>query len=498
MVATMYSPNADTDRFSSPFLAANLPQQQPSPLDTVRDIVAAHGKKIIVIIAVLAVLYFIADLFLLGFVPFSITVANAEHQSLESTISVFESGQSTAFKTATDSQLDLQLKKGRTYRVEVETGGYDSADETFTVGSEPSFDVVLSKPFLTTVKAVNFSPQIFLEQTVDGSVVLSNHGSKNESVELVFEGDWKDAVSGPPGPVLVPGGQDIPVNFSVQFPSNTVIKDLKKGDAKKGTVRIKFAKAAAKTASFSLLPSPSVTVSPPSLKKLNIASGSTDIGLGTIKVTSTSDFVIPAMTVSVVTEDESMQSWFTFSKSEIGPLQKRGDNDSVIVYISPPALEQDASIAGASKIILSSDVFTKPIPLELKVIKTNVALKVSLSTTAPVQIASASDGDGYETKLNVEYRLQNTGDVAIKDVEVSISPSTCIHTSAGSWVDFATSNRFDSIDPRATVPIKLKVSAPLTAESGNTMTCHLTTSYTNPVTGNITSLQRTDLIVLVK
>jgi hypothetical protein len=376
----------------------------------------------------------------------------------------------------------------------VSSGGYDAFDQSFSAGEEGVFAVVLSKAFKSTIKSVEFPVQAFLGTTVEGTVTLSNRGSKNESVELVFEGDWKDAVTGPTAPVLVPSGQDVPVRFSVSFDASTKIKNAKTGDSKKGTVRIRYSKAAAKTAEFTLLPAPALTVSPLTLSKSNVASGSQNVQVGTIKVTSNSDFAVPALSITVVTEDPSMHSWFSLSKTQLGPFAKRSDSDSVIVYVSPPASETDLSIAGSSKIVLSSEVFTKEIPLQVGVTKTVVALKPSLSTgTAAVQVAKTADG--YEVKHNVEFRLNNSGDVALSNVDVVISPLIC---KSGGWVDFdSATTHFDSIDPRATAVVKVRVSAPQTAESGDSQTCTLRAAFDNPVTGD-PSFVSSDLVVIAK
>ena len=53
---------------------------EPSVTDKAKDFVSAYGKKLLLLIAVIAVLYFLADFFVLSVKPVSISVVNAENQ----------------------------------------------------------------------------------------------------------------------------------------------------------------------------------------------------------------------------------------------------------------------------------------------------------------------------------------------------------------------------------------------------------------------------------
>jgi len=462
---------------------------EPSVTDKAKDFVSAYGKKLLLLIAVIAVLYFLADFFVLSVKPVSISVVNAENQGVSATISIFVPGQTQPVATGSGKTLDAQLKKGE-YRIEVSSGGYETYSDALIIGDESEYSVQLEKPVQTIVKSVDLSQNVFLGQEVSGTVVLFNKSSKNETVELAFEKDFEDVVTLESNAILVPSGQEIPVNFSVLFPDSTRIKDAKKGDEKNGVVRIKLTTNRTKSVDFMLLPSPKITMTPSTLNKQGLQSGTPLQQVGKISITNNNEFSVPAFIVTADAEDPTMNNWISFSKEETMELAK-GQKDEIIVYISPPVMEDDLTIAGASKIRVSSSVFSKDIPLQLGIKQTNTNFDVKPSL---YQVSLTQTADGYPTNRSNKITLTNRGSVPVQNIDVSVSPVLC---KSGGWLMFESTYQFSEIAPSESKTISMAISAPSTAEPDSSQTCHVKTVYDNPVSGEPT-FKEFDIVITTR
>ncbi|GEM_PF-6689567 len=487
----MYAP--DSSRFDSPFSAsAQAPLGEPLA-DKIRFFLEDHGKQLLMLLVVLAVAWFAYDFFVGSIQSVTISVKNTENQPVTGTVSVFETGQSNPVKSETTKSMSVQLRNG-SYLVRVESSGYESYEGTIVVSpSLVQFVAQLSQPFSTVIEQLDIPSSVYVNQNVSAGVTLYNRGDRDETVELVFEDDLVGVSRFSEGSFVVPARSRVVQNFELLFPQSRTPEDETNGDALKGTIRIKRTQSGFKSASFQLLPSPDVAIRPDVLSKSNLVSGQSLQEIGRVSVKNNSRFPIPAFSVSVSLSDESMADWFSFSKIQTHPLDPRSgalDEDEIIVYISPPALERTISIAGNSSIRVASDVFEKSIPLQLEIEKTDVALTVVLSSD---EVTVSLQGDEYEVNLNEEVRLQNKGDVPIANVEVSIETRVC---SFGNWVNFTGANRVDSLATGATQSVKLRISAPATAEAGTTQNCRLKVVYENPLTGETVLAKDFDLLVV--
>ncbi len=482
----MYSPDP-ASRFDSPFLAPEFSDKPPSPVDQVKDLASLHGKKIVIGLVVLGVLFFAADFLFLSYKPVTFVVQNAEGEGLTSTIAIYAAGASDPVKSGTGRSLEASLKNGD-YRLDVTSSGYESFSNTLTVGESSEYVIKLEKPLKTVFKSVDVPSQFFREVSTPASVVLTNKGSKNEVVELVFSGSLEDVVLMQNPQIQVPSGQDVTVDFSVLFPESFKIKDAKQGDSLKGEIRIKYTSLKKKSVDFTLRPAPSLNIVFQQSKR-EVNSGQSLQEIGKITFENKSQFSVPPFGIEVSLEDPAFNEWFSFSKTESVELQPR-QKDEILVYISPPVLAQALKFAGASKITVESPVFSKEFPLQLDIKKTIAQL--DFLTPKAVSITRINE-DQYSVNLAETVRLSNKGSTPINNVSVSILQSDC---KSRGWLNLSTNGDFDSIDPRETKSIGLRISAPLTAQNLDYKTCSLQVQYDNPITGEL-EIQQSDVVVNV-
>lgn len=464
-------------------------EEQP-PQSGPFDLLKKNLKTIILLIVLLAVGFGLYQYFIGSIVPATINVQDFDGAGLEgSRIQLKElSGNSVFEQKNSGESNDLKIRSGE-YSLTVEKPGYKTARQSISISSEnDSISVKLEKISSIEFENIIVPMQIFAGQTVQAAIVLKNTGTKDETVEIVFESPDAKALELQSLTASVPAVTSIDSNFEITIPENFAIKDQKNGDVKKFTARIRHTGKKSKEISFKILPTPNIELAKVAFTGL-AAGQSRKID---VKVTNHNKFDVSGIILSInlLTTDFSQnqteaqqylddsKKWLEFVSPEKTTITidklKAGQSQTIPLIANIPLSAQKATVFG--KIILSSPDLIENIESDLVLsvsIETKVQVTAALSPKTITVPYDKTKGE-YSTKYNaVTIAVKNNSQIDVQNIEIEISnPTNC--PTVG-WIEFVDDTVFDLAKTRAkTISTNISV-AP--NSNGDPVQCSLEYKY---------------------
>jgi len=337
---------------------------------SVLDAVKPWIGKIIAIAVIAVVALFAYNYFIGSIASVSITVKDFEGNHLsDSSIRVFEQGSGNlVFSESGQATYSTELRMG-SYRVEVAAPDYKEKTEFLNITDKVFQETItLGKNFRVKIESVELPANIFAGQKVDGIIRLRNDKATVARVELVFEDDFEGLGASTSVPIItVPGNQVATIAFSVEVPSDAEIKSKRKGDEKKGKVRVKYSNEKEEV-SFRLWPNPRNELSISKADFGTVTLEETEIKTKTkdLTIKNNNDFDVRDLELRVEVQGysnnskEEIESWFQFIPSAtIAVLAEDSSEKNYRLRVVVPPTAQPDVIDGI--IVLDADYLEEPV-----------------------------------------------------------------------------------------------------------------------------------------
>src|SRR3989344_1837945 len=248
--------------------------------------------KIIVLIIIAGAAYFSYSYFIGNIKEVQFSVMNTENETLEDAgIRVYESSGNEPVAELSGGGA-AKLRYGN-YRYEAVAPEYKAGSGSFEVSAESSgsIEIKLRKDIRVNLQIADFPAQLVQGQSgIEALVTLKNSAEKPAEVELVLEGALKDlGAELSAESILVPASGTNSSILGFDVPKDIAVKDAKKGDLKKGSIRVKYTNTKEEV-SFTLFKRPELKVSPLSIDFGKLKAGVIGQGASvkTIKITNSS------------------------------------------------------------------------------------------------------------------------------------------------------------------------------------------------------------------
>lgn len=494
--------DSSLDQYASPY--GGIAPDEETPQEKIQYFLEDHGKKILVVLILLVVGFFVWDFFVGSYRNVTLEIKNTEGERVTGNITITRVGESNPVYTGPTSAQSL---KAGTYNVEVMADGYLPIEsETITINQEgETISFLLQKALATRILEVTFPNAIYLGQDTTASLVLQNTGTKPETIELVFDGDFKDllangfSIQSEPATITVNGQSTTSVTLQISAPTSFTLKNTTTGDDKKGKIKIKFtsSSAAQKEVAFKLLPAPNVLVTPSNFTKI-LDAGSTDFLLG--KITLQNKGKVTANNIQLRLELDSdappnATDWFAFDTMQVDALAP-SEKQEIQVYLTTPLNSQEVKIAQQSHIIVSGEngLWEQSISLNITIRGIETAVNATLS---PSDITVRKQADGsYETKP-AKVSIKNNGDLTITNAELIALTYSCI---GAGWIQFDQDVTVSNLLAGQSKDVSFLVSAPDTApiDPTNPRTCEFKVDYIDPITGDEQSIDTSPKAIRIR
>lgn len=479
--------NSKFSKFDSPYAGGGDFIQDEGPLDQAKNFLSDHGKKIIAVIIVLAIGYFVYDFFIGSYQNVTFSVINTEGKAISGArITVQKVGETES--RLVEAGQTVSLRRG-SYNLEISASGFDDSAESLEVTKDETKPITLNKKLVTEFVSVSgFPTELYLGQKTTGQIILRNPGAKRESIELVLTGDLEGIEITPVagGIIDIEGQQSKKIDFEITVPSDLELANTETGDTKTGQIQIRLT-ATTQDVTFKLLPTPDIEVSPTGVLTKEIESGSDTSE--EIQIINNSQFAQKNIRISLALDPASptgSSNWFSFSTNAIEQLgtQGSGGQQTVIFYAKIPALATEQKIAGQSKIIIQGVSWKKEILLNLT-IKPKISKLIALLSGGDIEstIEIQKNPNGTYQEITTEYiSLENQGDSAISRIDASGATGGCF--GSNSFINWTTvPSSITNLEAGETAKILFKISAPQGAvPNGPAQTCRIQISYDEPLT----------------
>jgi uncharacterized membrane protein len=482
------------DTFSSPYGSG---MQEETASDKMRYFWEDHGKKIIALVILLIIGWVAYDFFVGSYHSVNFSVKNTENENVSgASITITTVGETRAVYSGSPSAQSL---KTGDYSVEANADGYRTGNQEFVVESDgETVTITLEKMLASKITATDFPSELYLGQSTTGTITLQNTGSKNETIELSFEGDFKEltskgfAIETNPSSITVPGQQTIQVPVEITVPGSLVLKNKSTGDSKTGKIRLTYLNGPFTTVSFQLLPEPSLEtkiVSP----KNTVNAGTENAPLGKISLKNKGKVSIKNIQLSISLDASStaQAEWFTFDTDSIDELGA-GATREIQFYVSPPLNPNPVLVSGQSHVVVQSDTLEQSIPLNVTIQGVQASLQITHNIAS--QLSVNSEGSGYETVTGKKVTVKNTGSVTIPRIEIINFSAQC----HDAWIFFDEEGIINNLAPGETNTISFRVTAPSTVPADFSQSCILKYQYLDPVSGEETDQITIDPVVYLK
>ncbi|MBI2530169.1 MAG: hypothetical protein HYW05_03430 [Candidatus Diapherotrites archaeon] len=447
-------------------------------------IVKSLLPKIIALIIIAGAAYFAYSYFIGNIKEVQFSVMNTENETLEDAgIRVYESSGNEPIAELSDGGA-AKLRYGN-YRYEAVAPEYKASSGSFEVSAESSgsIEIKLRKDMRVDLQIADFPGQLVQGQrNVEALVTLKNSAEMPADVELVLEGALKDlGAELSAESIRVPASGTNSSILSFDVPKDIAVKDAKKGDLKKGSIRVKYTNTKEEV-SFTLFRKPELKVSPASINFGTLKAGVIGQGAAvkTIKITNSS----PAFNVGEVkaqieivstqytaNSEEEVLDWFLWS-TEIDSIEA-GKSASANLIVNVPVEALSDLISG--NILLSTDYWDAEIPFELEVSGAEIALSISATNSGKVSL-DMLDAGYYESK-DVALTITNNSSVELELFTI-VNPSDGCSVI---WIARISKNTIASLAPKGGKDKTIiTVSAPTNATVDEAQKCIIKIGYSTP------------------
>ncbi|MBU1930439.1 hypothetical protein KJ972_02945 [Candidatus Micrarchaeota archaeon] len=479
----MYGPDKYS-QYNSPYAGGGMGDGEEGIVDKLRYFFEDHGKKIIVVIILLIVGFFVWDFFIGSYRTVTLEIANTEGETIGGDLSITRVGENRPTYEGPPTTVSLRVGS---YLADATSSGYRfQEDISFTVSEESQTEsFALEKALVTEISQYSFPQQLYLGQTETATITLYNPGNSDETIDLVFEGDFEDlmdrgfSMTASPSNILVPSKESITITLNITVSENIELDDDDEGDSKNGLIRIKFTENndAQQEISFLLLPQADIEVSPSDIEE-TIRAGADSASLDTIDIENNSSVSAENITITVEldpTAPPEAEAWFEFDTILIASLPA-GSSKEVYVYISPPINPNTLIIAGQSHIVVRGGTWEYRIPLNITIEGVTTALIADLSPDE-IDIGKQDNGD-FEIRLG-EVEIENDGDLPIQNIEVLNYNASC----RGDWIIFDQPYIKTVLVPNESWLFTFQITAPPAATLDQFQTCQIKIRFDDPITG---------------
>lgn len=463
--------------------------------------------KIIAIIIIAVIGFFVYDFFFGGFVEVNISVKDTEGKAVQAKIEVTPStGGEAVFKSKTlTSNASTKLKAGD-YRVEVRREDYITYSKHKTItgeeGEEGAFwEITLEKDFAKDVELVKLQgpSEIFAGQAIQGNAVLRNNGSEFVEMELLAKSPSKDlGIEFSLLRIALTAGKEQPVSFTIT--TAEAIQTGKTGKDYKIEVRIKGTNRSKtkKTITVKAFPAPKLEVTPKDIK-LKADAGKErkkEIRIRNAGKVSARDLKARIeITSAPVNTLEEAKKWFFFvgtarkSEIEIDSIGTGfGQNEAAVTLkVKVPETAKKETISG--QLIISADWLSeeikKTIELEIgKEVKVGVTVRLPASE---IKVPYSGETGEYEKVTSKYITIKNEGEVALginatgSPINIQVKNS---EDCTEEWISKFEPSSIDNLLKGDERKVWLEVSAPIEAFAGETqyVVCEIMVTYKNPLT----------------
>ncbi len=482
------------DSYSSPYGPA---MEEETVQDKIRYFLEDHGKKILVLIILLVIGYVAYDFFVGSYRTVSVSIKNTEKESVpDAEIIIMKLGETKPVYSGTPKSQSL---KAGEYSIEASAVGYRTGNQDFTVEKDgDTIAVTLEKILATRITSKEFPTELYLGQTTTGSVTLQNTGSKAETIELAWEGDFKDlidkgfSIATDPASITIQGQQTLQVPLELTIPNSLVLKNKTTGDDKKGKVRLKYLNGPFTDILFKLLPEPLVEIKPAKIQ-FTVNAGAVNAPLGKITIKNKGKVPIKNIQLSVAVDPASTAKpeWFTFDIDSIDEIAANATQE-VQFYVSPPINPNPLLVSGQSHVVVKSDTWEERVPMAITIQGVQATLQVSHGISSELSIDR--EGSGYETITGKKVTVKNNGAVTIPRIEIINFSAQC----TDAWIFFDEIGIINDLAPGQTKTISFRVTAPSSILADFTQSCTLKYTYLDPITGTETDQTNIDPVIYLK
>ncbi len=491
----------ETDKNANEQEMESSPFDQPipqalSPMDAAQGIIQQHGKKIIKGIIALVVLIFLYNFFIGSLVKVTIEARDTEGRIVAGIKGSLYEGSSNSPFHPFSGNTTLDLRPGE-YRVEWNVSGTpykDPGENLFTVesGNGPQTEkTTLERNSGVSVSSLSFPSTLVVGQTnAIGTLTLENKTSKQETVELAFDGDLDPNIldiQTQPTTLTIPGGQTVNVQLTISVPTNTVVKNPKSGDPKKGNIRVKYT-LNGKEARYTLFKAFAFDVNPKTPQTFSATANKLFTKTFTLRNSNTVDSSEGIQTEISIKSTQAnslnqIAGWFDWSPSPPFAPLKKGETDSVqMQLLAPPSAGSDI-ITG--EITFFTGFWSQIVPFTLNLTEAKVELDVTLDGSATLkQYTLSQDASGqFETRTTI-LKLENEGALAIENIlmEVQGCEQYIMQTDPNFFLSLKLAEKGKSGSSKTTT---LQITAPASALPGDTKTCLLQINYLDPKTNDV-------------
>ncbi len=498
----MYDPNMEGGNElggGTPYDGQNYGPPTQGPIDTAADIIKQHGKQIVTLIILGIIGFFVYDYFIGSLVNVTIEARDTEGKLVGGMDGkLFAEGNNSPIKSFSGSTT-LSLRPGE-YRVEWDassTSYENPEDSLITVSkedqsSEKTEKAIAEKNIPVSITNLSFPTALVVGETAaTGTLTLENKSTKAQTIELVYEGDFSPqllSIATQPSTITLNPSQTMPVTLSITVPPTSVVKNIKNGDTKKGTIRIKYT-TTSKGTSYTLFKSFSLDVNPKTPQTFSVTANKLFTKTFTIRNTASADSpegVLAEVQIKSAQNNDlgKITAWFSWNPSPPFNAPKKSENIPVVLNIMAPSTASSDTITGEIKIY--TGFWTQTIPFTLNLTEAVVDIKITLdgsATSKKYTINKDAITSQYETK-NALLKLENDGSLAIENIQMDAG--TCgdyiKQLDTEFFLDLTLAEKGKSGASKTTT---LQITAPPTALPGAEQNCLIQVSYIDPKTGDV-------------
>ncbi len=450
--------------------------------------------KIIMIIAVLALVGLAVYYLFFNTVEIEFTVKNTENQFVDATIKLTKEGSD---KEITVNPGDvIKLKKGGNYRYKVSAKDYSSkVNQTLDSSKDDIVNVVLDKDIKLSIVSFTCPEKVYLGQTVSCEITAENTSSSEDynTDYFVFSGlddfdDFKNKTYkfvDQYGEELSPTRKTIyPARSTSVLVSFRVPNDKKHLGTKNLSIRVKY-KSTKEESGFEVVNAPVINFSSEIANAGKMVSGEEKrfkyVVDNTKNNTSVSDLqlYIDANYITDIDYNLDLQNVIKTDKLTVWVDAKDRTEGQITVKL--PADARAGRIEG--NLVLSGVVLPEPKTLHftISIEEPENKFLLSLSKTAETLSYDSNTGSTDEKLVTIKVDNQNAIKVRINSIAiVDLMDNNCIN-----WI--AVTNAYDNYDiqpkDETDIPviIKGKSLSGLSVVTG-TKLCAIKVSYQNPFT----------------
>ncbi|MBI4043555.1 MAG: hypothetical protein HY393_01960 [Candidatus Diapherotrites archaeon] len=469
--------------------------EKPSPFDTVKGMAGSPetkewAKRALLAIAAIAIGYGVYWYFIGSITQVTIEIRNTEDQLLSaSQARVHEKGNTNSIKEFFGSTV-IGLRPGN-YEVKLGSigAGYSNPgtiEFSVTGAEKEQFQFIeVEKALNVKISNVDLPDELVVEQQISRPVTFENNSSKPVEVELVFEGAYKElALSLTPEKVLVPANSTETATLTIQVPSDTKVSSARDGDAKTGSIRIKFTRESVEQ-EFRLRAKTKITVSPEKQFTLKATPGGKIVEKQLSVENKNAYALTEPIQASVVIDSaqnnvpDSIEEWFQWNQPLPLPALEKAQKVAVNIQVLVPISAKPDTITG--QLNFSTSFWSFNVPFLLEVGEPEIELNVTLDGGTTKQYTLALNG-AWETKT-AKLRLSNAGEIELQNILVEIQKCS------QEFINFSNPEVFPLTlggqgSPTDTMETLMQISAPVNAQPGIAVFCELQSIFEDPQTGD--------------